>query len=99
MVILDDFRQGIKLAPANAKPFSGFAPGPCRTIFMLCLETGEYLCLNVAYRPSLGEYMNTNLIVAIAASGLLLAGAASAQKNKIKPSDLPPALDTPMPPH
>src|SRR5260370_18610667 len=60
---------------------------------MLCLETGEYLCLNVDYRLSLGEYMNTNLIVAIAASGLLLAGAASAQEKKIKRSDLPPAVE------
>ncbi len=37
--------------------------------------------------------MNTNLIVAIAASGLLLAGAASAQEKKIKRSDLPPAVE------
>jgi uncharacterized membrane protein YkoI len=37
--------------------------------------------------------MNTNLIVAIAASGLLLAGTASAQEKKIKRSDLPPAVE------
>ena len=37
--------------------------------------------------------MKTNYLVAIAASGLLLVGAASAQENKIKRSDLPPAVE------
>jgi hypothetical protein len=37
--------------------------------------------------------MKTNLFVAIAASGLLLVGAASAQEKKIKRSDLPPAVE------
>ena len=37
--------------------------------------------------------MKTNLFVAIAASGLLLAGAAIAQEKKIKRSDLPPAVE------
>jgi uncharacterized membrane protein YkoI len=37
--------------------------------------------------------MKTNLLVAIAASGLLLVGAASAQEKKIKRSDLPPAVE------
>jgi uncharacterized membrane protein YkoI len=37
--------------------------------------------------------MNTNYLVAIAASGLLLVGAASAQEKKIKRSDLPPAVE------
>src|ERR1700687_6380219 len=37
--------------------------------------------------------MKTNLLVAIAASGLLLAGTASAQEKKIKRSDLPPAVE------
>jgi hypothetical protein len=37
--------------------------------------------------------MKTNLFVAIAASGLLLAGAATAQEKKIKRSDLPPAVE------
>jgi hypothetical protein len=37
--------------------------------------------------------MKTNLLVAIAASGLLLAGSASAQEKKIKRSDLPPAVE------
>lgn len=37
--------------------------------------------------------MKTNLLVAIATSGLLLAGSASAQEKKIKRSDLPPAVE------
>ena len=37
--------------------------------------------------------MKVNLFVAFAASGLLLAGAASAQEKKIKRSDLPPAVE------
>jgi hypothetical protein len=37
--------------------------------------------------------MKTNLLVAIAAGGLLLAGTASAQEKKIKRSDLPPAVE------
>jgi hypothetical protein len=37
--------------------------------------------------------MKVNLFVAIAASGLLLAGTASAQEKKIKRSDLPPAVE------
>jgi uncharacterized membrane protein YkoI len=37
--------------------------------------------------------MKPNLFVAIAASGLLLAGSASAQEKKIKRSDLPPAVE------
>ena len=37
--------------------------------------------------------MKTNLLVAIAASGFLLAGTASAQEKKIKRSDLPPAVE------
>jgi hypothetical protein len=37
--------------------------------------------------------MKTNLILAIAASGLLLAGTSSAQEKKIKRSDLPPAVE------
>jgi hypothetical protein len=37
--------------------------------------------------------MKVNLIVAMAASGLLLAGTASAQEKKIKRSDLPPAVE------
>jgi uncharacterized membrane protein YkoI len=37
--------------------------------------------------------MKTNLLVAIAASGLLLIGSASAQEKKIKRSDLPPAVE------
>jgi hypothetical protein len=37
--------------------------------------------------------MKRNLLVAIAASGLLLAGTASAQEKKIKRSDLPPAVE------
>ncbi len=37
--------------------------------------------------------MKTNLFVAIAACGLLLAGTASAQEKKIKRSDLPPAVE------
>jgi hypothetical protein len=37
--------------------------------------------------------MNTNHLVALVASGLLLAGAASAQEKKIKRSDLPPAVE------
>ncbi len=37
--------------------------------------------------------MRTILFVAIAASGLLLVGAASAQEKKIKRSDLPPAVE------
>jgi hypothetical protein len=37
--------------------------------------------------------MKTNLFVAIAAGGLLLAGTASAQEKKIKRSDLPPAVE------
>jgi hypothetical protein len=37
--------------------------------------------------------MNTNLFIAMAASGLLLAGSASAQEKKIKRSDLPPAVE------
>ncbi len=37
--------------------------------------------------------MKTNLLIAIAASGLLLAGTASAQEKKIKRSDLPPAVE------
>jgi hypothetical protein len=37
--------------------------------------------------------MKTNLLIAIAASGLVLAGAASAQEKKIKRSDLPPAVE------
>jgi hypothetical protein len=37
--------------------------------------------------------MKVNLFVAIAASGLLLAGIASAQEKKIKRSDLPPAVE------
>jgi hypothetical protein len=37
--------------------------------------------------------MKTNLLIAIAASGLLLAGASSAQEKKIKRSDLPPAVE------
>jgi uncharacterized membrane protein YkoI len=37
--------------------------------------------------------MKTNYLVAIAASGLLLVGAASAQEKKIKRSDLPPAVE------
>jgi hypothetical protein len=37
--------------------------------------------------------MKTNLFVAIAAGGLLLAGTVSAQEKKIKRSDLPPAVE------
>jgi hypothetical protein len=37
--------------------------------------------------------MKTNLRIAIAASGLLLIGATSAQEKKIKRSDLPPAVE------
>jgi len=37
--------------------------------------------------------MKTNLLIAFAASGLLLAGASSAQEKKIKRSDLPPAVE------
>jgi hypothetical protein len=37
--------------------------------------------------------MKTNLVIAIAASGLLLAGTSSAQEKKIKRSDLPPAVE------
>ena len=37
--------------------------------------------------------MKTNLLVAIAAGGLLLVGTASAQEKKIKRSDLPPAVE------
>jgi hypothetical protein len=37
--------------------------------------------------------MKANLFVALAASGLLLAGSASAQEKKIKRSDLPPAVE------
>jgi hypothetical protein len=37
--------------------------------------------------------MKTNLFVAVAASGLLLVGTASAQEKKIKRSDLPPAVE------
>jgi uncharacterized membrane protein YkoI len=37
--------------------------------------------------------MKTNLLIAIAAGGLLLAGTASAQEKKIKRSDLPPAVE------
>jgi hypothetical protein len=37
--------------------------------------------------------MKTNLLIAIAASGLLFAGALSAQEKKIKRSDLPPAVE------
>lgn len=37
--------------------------------------------------------MKTNLLVAIAASGLLFAGASFAQEKKIKRSDLPPAVE------
>lgn len=37
--------------------------------------------------------MKTHLLAAIAAGGLLLAGAASAQEKKIKRSELPPAVE------
>jgi len=37
--------------------------------------------------------MKTNHLVALAASGLLLAGTASAQEKKIKRSDLPPVVE------
>jgi hypothetical protein len=37
--------------------------------------------------------MKVNLFVAMVASGLLLAGSASAQEKKIKRSDLPPAVE------
>ncbi len=37
--------------------------------------------------------MKTNYLVALAASGLLFAGIASAQERKIKRSDLPPAVE------
>jgi len=37
--------------------------------------------------------MKVNLFVAFAATGLLLAGSASAQEKKIKRSDLPPAVE------
>jgi len=37
--------------------------------------------------------MKTNLIAAIAAAGLVLAGTASAQEKKIKRSELPPAVE------
>jgi uncharacterized membrane protein YkoI len=37
--------------------------------------------------------MKSNLLIAIAASGLLLAGNSSAQEKKIKRSDLPPAVE------
>src|SRR5712664_2474666 len=37
--------------------------------------------------------MKVNLFVAVAASGLLLAGTAAAQEKKIKRSDLPPAVE------
>ncbi len=37
--------------------------------------------------------MKTNLLIAFAASGLLLAGASSAQEKKIKRSELPPAVE------
>jgi hypothetical protein len=37
--------------------------------------------------------MKVNLLVAMAASGLLLAGSVSAQEKKIKRSDLPPAVE------
>jgi len=37
--------------------------------------------------------MKANLFVALAASGLLFAGTASAQEKKIKRSDLPPAVE------
>jgi len=37
--------------------------------------------------------VKTNLLIAIAATGVLLTGAASAQEKKIKRSDLPPAVE------
>jgi hypothetical protein len=37
--------------------------------------------------------MKTNYLIAVAASGLLLVGGASAQEKKIKRSDLPPAVE------
>ncbi len=37
--------------------------------------------------------MKTNYLIAVAAGGLLLAGAVSAQEKKIKRSDLPPAVE------
>jgi hypothetical protein len=37
--------------------------------------------------------MKTSLLIAIAAGGLLFAGASSAQEKKIKRSDLPPAVE------
>jgi len=37
--------------------------------------------------------MKVNLVLAFAASGLVLAGSASAQEKKIKRSDLPPAVE------
>jgi uncharacterized membrane protein YkoI len=37
--------------------------------------------------------MKANLLIAIAAGGLLLAGSSSAQEKKIKRSDLPPAVE------
>src|SRR5260370_18357588 len=37
--------------------------------------------------------MNTNLFIAMAASGLLLAGSATDQEKKSKRSDLPPAVE------
>src|SRR5882762_5013080 len=43
--------------------------------------------------PRRGEIMKTNYLAAIAASGLLLVGAAFAQEKKIKRSDLPPAVE------
>jgi uncharacterized membrane protein YkoI len=43
--------------------------------------------------PLRGEIMKINYLLAVAASGLLLAGIASAQEKKIKRSDLPPAVE------
>jgi uncharacterized membrane protein YkoI len=43
--------------------------------------------------PLRGEIMKINYLLAVAASGLLLAGTASAQEKKIKRSDLPPAVE------
>jgi hypothetical protein len=48
-------------------------------------EWGDHL-------PQSGGNMKVNLVAALAAGGFLIAGSACAQENKIKRSDLPPAV-------
>src|SRR6266852_2785370 len=96
-MILQNFTRsepGLLETTADGKPSPLAAPHACQiSVHLLFRRTGVALSRRGIHFPSRGEIMKTNHLLALAASGLLLAGSASAQEKKIKRSDLPPAVE------